>query len=348
MMVVLIAVALAAAATAWWRLGSRRLPEGFASGNGRVEATEIDIAPKIPGRVKEINAREGDFVTAGQVLAMMDTDTLQAQRREAEARAQRARSSIDTAKSRVKQAEADRVAATAFTAQREAELDAARRHLARSERLAPRGVVSAQTYDDDRARVRGSEAAVSAAEAQVAAADAGLATARSEVLGAEAELSALLATIDRIQVDIDDSALRTPRDGRVQYRVAEPGEVLGAGGVVLNLFDLGDGYMTFFRPTAQAGRVSSGSEVRLVLDAIPQFVLPAEATFVASVAQFTPRTIETEEEREKLMFRIKARVDPELLRRHVTRVKTGLPGVAYVRLDPNAAWPDWLAVRVPQ
>jgi HlyD family secretion protein len=105
--------------------------------------------------------------------------------------------------------------------------------------------------------------------------------------------------------------------------------------------------MTFFLPTAQAGRVTLDSEVRLVLDAFPQFVIPARATFVADVAQFTPKTVETQIEREKLMFRIKAHIPPELLREHIKYVKTGLPGVAYVQLDPQAQWPDSLAVRLP-
>src|SRR3546814_3115012 len=83
-------------------------------------------------------------------------------------------------------------------------------------------------------------------------------------------------TIQRIQADIDDSVLKSPRDGRVQYRVAQPGEVLSPGGVVLNMVDLTDVYMTFFLPTEQAGRVALGAEARLVLDAAPQYVIPAE------------------------------------------------------------------------
>jgi len=134
----------------------------------------------------------------------------------------------------------------------------------------------------------------------------------------------------------------------VQYRVAQPGEVLSAGGRVLNLVDLGDVYMTFFLPTAQAGRVAIGSEVRLVLDAAPQYVIPAKATYVADVAQFTPKTVETEEERQKLMFRIKARIAPELLSKYIRFVKTGLPGMAYVKLDPNAEWPAALQGKLVQ
>jgi HlyD family secretion protein len=346
--IALLAVVAVAAGLAWWMLRPKGLPPGFASANGRIEATEIDISPKLAARIREIRAHEGDFVTAGDILVVMDTDTLQAQRTEAEAKAQRALSSIDTAKSKVRQAEADRAAAEALTAQRQAELDGARRHLARSERLAPRGVVSEQTFDDDRARVRGGEAAVRAAQAQVAAADAAFATAQSELIGAKAELDAARATVQRIQADIDDSLLRSPRDGRVQYRPAEPGEVLAAGGRVLNLVDLGDVYMTFFMPTAFAGRVTLGDEVRLVLDAAPQWVIPAHATYVADVAQFTPKTVETAEERLKLVFRVKAHIDPELLQKYIRMVKTGVPGVAYVRVDPHAEWPSWLQVRLPE
>ena len=128
----------------------------------------------------------------------------------------------------------------------------------------------------------------------------------------------------------------------MQYRVAQPGEVLSAGGRVLNLVDLGDVYMTFFLPTAEVGRTSIGSDVRLVLDAAQQYVIPAKVSFVADVAQFTPKTVETEEERQKLTFRVRAQIEPALLQKYIQQVKTGLPGMAYVKLDPNAAWPDIL------
>nr|WP_223861339.1 HlyD family efflux transporter periplasmic adaptor subunit [Geminicoccus harenae] len=166
-------------------------------------------------------------------------------------------------------------------------------------------------------------------------------------MDAEAAVDAVRATIERIQADIDDSELKSPRDGRVQYRVAQPGEVLPAGGTVLNLVDLGDVYMTFFLPTEAAGRVTLGTEVHLVLDAAPQYVAPANATFVADVAQSTPKTVETADERQKLMFRVKARIPPELLQKYIQDVKTGLPGMAYIRLDPETEWPDGLQVNVP-
>jgi HlyD family secretion protein len=324
------------------RLGGEKLPSGFASGNGRIEAVEIDIATKTPGRIRDILAREGDLVSAGQTLAQMDTAQIEAQYRQAQAQLRRATIGIETAKSLVTQRKAEKKTATAIVAQRSAELDAADRKLQRSEQLIRTNAVPQQVLDDDRATANGGRAAVAAAEAQLAASEAAISAAEAQVIDAEAAVEAAKAAIESIKADINDSTLRAPRDGRVQFRVAQPGEVLTAGGRVLNLVDLGDVYMTFFLPTAQAGRVAIGSEVRLVLDAAPRWVIPARATFVASVAQFTPKTVETEEERQKLMFRVRAHISPDLLRRNIEQVKTGLPGRAFVRLDPNAEWPAQL------
>ena len=111
---------------------------------------------------------------------------------------------------------------------------------------------------------------------------------------------------------------------------------------MLNLVDLSDVYMTFYLPEATAGKVKIGAEARIILDAIPDVPVPAKITFVSSVAQFTPKTVETQIERQKLMFRVKARIDPALLRKYIEYVKTGLPGVAWVKIDPEAKWPAFL------
>lgn len=324
---------------AWLKFGTSDLPDGFARGNGRIEATEVDISTKIAGRIRDVLVKEGDFVTAGQVVARMDTAQLEARLRQAEAELNRARISVGAAQSVVAQREAEKRSAAAIIEQRKAELDAAARKLARTAQLVKTKAVSEQALDNDRAATNGAKAAVAAAEAQLAASEAGIGAAKAQVVDAGATVESTKAAIDSIVVDINDSALKAPLDGRVQYRVAEPGEVLSAGGRVLSLVDLSDVYMTFFLPTAQAGRVAIGSEVRLVLDAAPQYVIPAKVSFVADSAQFTPKTVETEEERQKLMFRVKAQIAPELLRKYIRQVKTGLPGVAYIRLDPKAAWP---------
>ena len=334
---------------AWLKLRPPGLPEGFASGNGRIEGTEIDVDAKIPGRIAEILVDEGGFVSAGQVLVHMDTKTLEAQRREAEAQLERAKIGVETAESVVRQREAERTAATAQIATRKALWDAAASRLARVEPMAAKDFETKQSLDDARAAEHATNSAIAEAQANLAASEAGISAAKAQIVDAKAAVIAAQATIDRIVADIDDSSLKSPRDGRVQFKVAQEGEVLPAGGRVLNLVDLGDIYMTFYLPTKEAGRVAVGAEARIVLDAFPELVLPATITFVASVAQFTPKTVETEAERQKLMFRLKAQLPVEELRKYSQMVNTGVPGMAYVKLDPKAQWPDNLAtIRLPQ
>mgnify|MGYP002825071470 CR=1 FL=1 len=205
-----------------------------------------------------------------------------------------------------------------------------------------RNTIAQQRLDDDRAAERRARAALASARASLAASRAAIGTAEAQIIDAEAAVEAAKASVARFDAQIADATLLAPRDGRVQYRVAQPGEVLGSGGRVINMIDVTDVYMNFFLSTEQAGRVEIGSEVRLIMDAAPDRVIPASVSFVSDVAQFTPRTVETEEERLKLTFRVRARIAPELLKRYMRQVKTGLPGVAYVRLDPNVEWPDFL------
>ncbi|KAA6183504.1 HlyD family efflux transporter periplasmic adaptor subunit [Thiohalocapsa marina] len=330
------------------RLVPKEIETGLASGNGRIEAVEIDIAAKNAGRVQAVFVQEGERVSAGQVLAVMDTRLLDAQLHQAEAQLQQAISAVVTAHSQTAQRESDKAAAEALLAQRQVELKVARSHLARSMAIADKGFISPQVVDDERAQVDSAEAAVRAALAQVVAAESAIASARAQVAGAQSSAAAAEANIERIQADIADATLSSPRDGRVQFIVARPGEVIAAGGRVLNLVDLSDVYMTFFLPTAQVGKLALGSEVRLVLDAAPEYVIPARLSFIADVAQFTPKAVETAAEREKLMFRVRAQIPPELLRKYSQQVKTGLPGMAYVRLDAARPWPPELEVKLPE
>ncbi|WP_406625054.1 HlyD family secretion protein [Acidovorax sp. SDU_ACID1] len=330
---------LLAGGYAWRQWDAAHQNDGLAGGNGRIEATEVDVATKYAGRVAEILVREGDFVQAGQPLARMQVDSLLAQRREAEAGREQARQAVAAARAQVALRESEHAAAQAQIVQREADLDAAQRRTVRSEALAHQGAMPLQELDDNRARVRGMQAALKAAQAQARAAQAAIQAARTQVDSAQSAVQAAEATVQRIVADLDDSQLAAPRDGRVQLLLAQPGEVLAGGGKVLNLVDLTDVYMGFFLPETVAGRVALGSEVRIVLDAAPQYVIPATVSFVASTAQFTPKTVETASERQKLMFRVKARIAPELLRKHLEQVKTGLPGQAWVRLDASRDWP---------
>lgn len=303
----LIALLLAAGGFGYWKSLSSRLPEGLSAGNGRLEATEVQIASKTPGRLAEVLVDEGDKVTKGQLLARMDTRTLEAQRNQAEAEVLRARENLNAAQANVQL--------------RQSELLLAQQELGRSQSLFKHGFVSAQAIDQLQSRMGTGNAAVTAARAQVSAVSAGIGAAQAQV----AQLTS----------EIDDSSLRAPIDGVIQLRMAEPGEVLGAGGRVLLLIDPNDQHMNLYLSASVAGRLAVGDEARVLLDALPEKPLPAKISFVAGKSQFTPKEVETRDERQKLVFRVKLRLTQPSA---VPQAKPGMPGAGYVRTAP-IAWP---------
>ncbi|MBL8406877.1 MAG: HlyD family efflux transporter periplasmic adaptor subunit [Candidatus Accumulibacter phosphatis] len=371
---VIAVLAILSGLYAWQQSRPAALPAGFVAGNGRIESTEIDIATRSAGRVKEILCREGDFVEAGQIVARMDTQTLEAELHQLQAKVKQAESassaSIASQKldakagaiALVEQRRQAKTTALAAVAQSESEVAFAESELQRSEELVAKGFITAQRLQGDKTKLEIARASLDAARSKVAEAQAAIAAAQSpaletqpaiaayesQVSESESSIEAAIAATEKIKADMADATLRSPRAGRVQYRTAEPGEVLPAGGKLLTIVDLSDVGMTFFLPESVAGKLAIGSEVRLVLDAVPQYVIPAKVSFVDSTAQFTPKAVETTSERRKLVFRSKAQIDPELLRKYRTQVKTGLPGVAYVRLEATLPWPQDLQVKLPQ
>lgn len=325
-----------------WQQVSKPDVESVVSGNGRIEATEINISSKLAGQLEKIYVKEGDFVEAGQVLARVKISSLEAQLRELEAQQRQAENSIATAKAQVAMRNSEKIAADAMVQQRETELRAAKNRLSRTEVLAKEGASSKQQLDDERADVQSFAAVLSSAKAQVQSAEGAIIASKSQVLAAESQVDAIKASIERIKFDIEDAQLKSPLKARVQFRVAQPGEMIAAGGRVLNLIDLSDVYMTFFLPETVAGKIAIGSEVRIVLDIAKNISIPAKVSFVADTAQFTPKSVETESERQKLMFRVKAKIDSSLLNKYIEQVKTGLPGVAYIKVDDSANWPTFL------
>lgn len=290
------------------------LSEGFAVGNGRVETTQVDVASKLSGRLIDIDAEEGDLVQKDEILAHIDTKELNAKLQEAIANKQ--------------QAVENKNYTIAIVEQKQSELALIQKNYNRALSLYNSKSIALAEYQKYEAELRTSQATLSAS--------------KSQVVGAQATINATIAQIETIKVNIEDSKLYSPVKGRVLYKIAENGEIVANGGKVLVVLDLMNTYMTIFLPTSQAGLVDIGSEARIVLDAIPNIAIPAHVTFVSPLAQFTPKEIETQAEREKLMFRIKVKIDSNVLEKYFDRIKTGLPGVAYIKLDKNVSWPDYL------
>ncbi|MBI2717657.1 MAG: HlyD family efflux transporter periplasmic adaptor subunit [Rhizobiales bacterium] len=322
--IAVILVVVAGAATAGWVIWQKRLsdrlPAGIATSNGRVEATEVEIATKLAGRVIEITPREGDTVENGTVVARLDATELEHQLHQAKAQAEQARQSL--------------AAARAAIENRKSELTFAQQEFQRVSVLARKGFAPNERLDQRQQQLAGATAALRAAEAQ--AGEAGAAIAAAD------------ASVDHMQSLLTETEIKSPIRGRVQYRLVEPGSVLAAGSRILTLLDLSDVSMTIFLPAQDAGRLVIGDEARVVLDAAPDYVFPTKVVFVSPEAQFTPKTVETAAEREKLMFRVKLQAPQDVLKKMEGRVMSGLRGVAYVRTDRSAQWPDRLAIKLPE
>ena len=291
-----------------------RLPPGIAFGNGKIEGDEIAIATKYAGRIAEIDFKEGDLVQKGQVLARMDTSELEASERAAAALAAQRQKDADAARSTIQV--------------RQADLDLANSELARGKILVAKDAISVQRVEQLTAAQRSATERLAAAKSQADAADAAVASAKAEQ--------------ERLQHMITDSTLVAPKLGRILFRPANLGETLPAGGQVGTMVDLSDVYMTFFLPSTEAAKLSMGAPGRIVLDALRNRAIPATVSFVSPRAQFTPKQVETQTERERMMFRVKIRIPESLVMKHLDQVKVGVTGVAYVKLDPNVQWPSRL------
>ncbi len=316
---VVIVLSAVAAGVYYWLNRAPELPEGIAYGNGRLEADEIQIATKYPGRVKEILAREGDMVTKGQVIARMDTAELDAQILEANAQIRRMQQ-LSTQ-------------AAAGVTQVQAELALSQKEFDRDSFLYSKGHAPLEMVDKRRAKRDALAATVDQHRAAVGSAQSSIAAARA----ARTRLDAL----------VRDDELTSTASGRILYRLVEEGEVLGSGGRVVTVLDISSMYMTIFLPAADAGTLKIGDDARIILDALPDYVIPSKISFVSPQAQFTPKQVETADEREKLMFRVKLTLPKTLLKSYVNQVKTGLRGTGYVRSDPSVEWPQKLAVKLP-
>ena len=321
LIVVFVLLAAGGAGALWWQnsLGAAE-PVGVSSSNGRIEAERIEVATKLAGRIAEVVVAEGDWVEAGQLVAQMETFDLDAQ--------------LHAAQAAVRLAEQQKLQAEALLRQRKSEVSTSKAEYVRVDKLTKDGFYSEAKSDAQRTVMDTAEAALAAAEAGIPLADANIAAAE--------------ASVERLQSLISDAKLTAPRAGRVQYILAHTGEVLAAGGRVVTLTDLSDMYMSIFLPSGDAARLAIGSEARIILDAIPEYVIPATVTFVASTAQFTPRSVETQQERDQLMFRVRLTIAPELLADYQDRARAGVPGVGYVLVEEGAEWPANLAVHLPQ
>ena len=304
----------------WWLRPRAGLPPGIASGNGRLDADEIDIDTKFPGRIVKLFADEGDLTKAGEILVQMDTQDLMASLKQSQALIRQAQQTIDAAQSTL--------------TQQKSQVLLAQQQLTRTQTLVTQGYATKQLLDQQQQVLNSAIAGQSAAE--------------DVIRQAQAALQAVRHATDVFKADIADDALVSPRDGEIEYRVANVGEVLPAGGKVFTILDTSYYYMDIYLTTLSAGQLKVGSDARIVMDSYPTHPFRAKVVYVAPQAQFTPKTVETQSERDVLMFRVRVRIDAAELLANPAAIRSGSPGMAYVLTAPNTVWPDKLQGTAPK
>ncbi len=338
---------VAGAAWAWQHFAANgALPEGLIQANGRIEGDHTTVASKLPGRIAEMTVREGDSVQAGQLLARLEDTQLAARKQQADAAVATLQAQLDAARAQLAiarrevplaEASAGAVLAKARAAEAQAAKDARR-----FDELAERGTVETRRAEQMRlahtaaaADLRQAEQSLSSAhlgsdkvkarENDIAALEAGLRQAR----GAATEVAGL----------IDDLNLRAPTGGVVLNRLRENGEMVAAGTPVFDLVDLDKLYLKVYVPEKQIGQLRLGLPAQVYTDAFPGQAFTARTRYIASRAEFTPKEVQTPDERVKLTYAVKLYFDsnPE------HRLSPGVPADAVIRWKDEVPWraPRW-------
>ena len=343
----------------WWA-DSSRLPEGLIQANGRIEADDVTVASKFPGRVEQLLAREGDAVTAGQVLVVLDDAQVRAKAEQSRAAVTAYLAQVKAAESAlaalrlevplsIESAEAGVTRSRADAAVAESTASEAERDVSRAQELHASGTIGTHTRDEAevaRARARGG---LGAARAGTLQATKQLEQARLGSLRIQAkedELAALRAQAAQAEAAqdealsvLEDLTIKAPISGVVMTRVAEVGQVVAAGAALLNIVDLDRLYLKVYVPAAEIGKLRLGLPAQVFTDAFPDQPFPARVRYIASRAEFTPKEVQTPDERVKLVYAVKLYLDenPE------HRLTPGLPADAVIRWKEDAPWarPRW-------
>ncbi|MDU7786395.1 MAG: HlyD family efflux transporter periplasmic adaptor subunit [Aggregatibacter aphrophilus] len=319
--VILGLVVIGAVSFAVWKNQQLQAEElvGIAAVNGRLELKRLDVATLYPGRVEEILVQEGDEVKINQPLARLSSTISQTQVSGALAQKKRAAETVSRAL-----AEIDA---------RQQQAKVAKLELDNAFKLRRDNLISSTELERRQSAYNASLAAVNTTQAAKAEAEAAVAQAQAQ--------------LEKAQSQYEDMIIKAPKDGRLEYQIAEVGNVLGAGGKVVSVLDPTDTYINVFLTAQQMNQIKLGDDARIVIDGI-NAVFPAKITFVANNAQFTPKSVETTEERAKLMFKVKLQIPVDIALKYKGLLKGGMTAIGYVKYDPQAQWVEQLDVKLPQ
>lgn len=327
---VVLIVALITTALVWKLRAQDEALTGPPSGSGVVEATEVDLTSRLTARVVNVAVREGDSVTAGQVLVELDCAEPEAALAEAEARVRAALAQAEAANSQTAAAlravAAARAQSTSLSARIQSlsvQRDAAARQADRVQSLGEFGTESrldqvrsqADGLSNEVEAVMSSERA-SRQQTRAAAAQAEAAAAQAQAAARNAD--AVATAVERARLLVAECRVSAPRDGVVDEVFYEVGELARPGAPLVRLIDLREVTATFYLPNAELGAVRIGQRARVVADAFPDQPVEGTVTTVSARAEFTPRNIQTRTDRDRLVYPVEIRIGnqggPVLLR----------------------------------
>jgi HlyD family secretion protein len=314
--IIVAAVLVAAMVTAVIVVRDRRAAADGIVASGTVEATTADLGFAAGGRIEAVLVREGDAVAAGQVLARLERSELDARRRLAEAQIGAAAAQRDEARQGPRGEEiAQARAAVAAAASR---LEDARRDVERAQRLFDGGAISREAIDKTLTQAAVAEAQHAQVRAQLRALERG--TRAERIVAADAQLAQAEAGLAQVDALYANAEARASFDGLVSVRHREPGETVAPGAPVVSLLDMSDRWVRIYVRATDVARIAVGQEARIVAgrDAVEYRGVVAH---IASEAEFTPRNVQTPDERSKLVYAVRVRItgDPD------GRLKPGLP-----------------------
>jgi HlyD family secretion protein len=354
--IVFVVLTVGLSALLYWKLREQRLELARpAGGSATIEGTEVDVTARLAARIRAVHAAEGEAVTAGQVLVELDCAEWEAALAQADAAVAGARTAIEGAQvgealalrgveAAERQVRAAAAATDAARAQARAagvQRGAAQRAAKRLEQVGASGAASEQVLDRARSeaaglaqQVQALTAGVEAAAAQAAAAVEAHESARErvrlaqvEAAGARRRLEAADAGRARAAAAVAECRILAPRGGVVQSRNFEPGEVALPGSRILTIVDTSEVEATFFLPNAELGAAAPGRPIEVVADAYPDRVVRGTIRRIATAAEFTPRNVQTREDRDRLVYAVTASIpNPDGTLRPGMPVEVRIPG----------------------
>lgn len=291
--------------------------DGAIQASGTVEAREADLGFQMAGRIQWIGPEDGDALDAGAEVAGLDVSELQARKRAAEAGLAAARAVLEemTAGFRPEEIAEGRAGLRAA----EEKLAYARRELARAQRLHEGGAISREALDKAETGAEVAEAAAEQARERVRLLEQGP---RQERIAAQrAQVAQAEAAVAQVDAALANARIVVPFDGVVTIKHREPGETIQPGAPVLTLMDLEDRWVRIYVREDRIGQVQLGQEATITSDTYPERTYRGNVIFIADEAEFTPRNVQTTEERVKLVYAVKVRIteDPS------NDLKAGIP-----------------------